>query len=110
VPSERHPLLATDLYQILETSDLPAGVVNIVTGSADALAQVLAEHDQVDAVWYFGSAEGSRVVEARSVGNLKRTWVSGGKARDWLSPVSGEGMSFLNSATQVKTIWLPYGD
>ena len=43
VPSERHPLAATDLYQVLETSDVPAGVVNIVTGARDALATTLAD-------------------------------------------------------------------
>jgi aldehyde dehydrogenase (NAD+) len=110
IPSERFPLLATDLYQILETSDLPPGVVNIVTGASDAMAKVLAEHDQVDGLWYHGSVEGSRQVEALSVGNLKHTWVNGGRARDWLSPVAGEGRAFLSAATQVKTIWLPYGD
>jgi aldehyde dehydrogenase (NAD+) len=110
VPSERFPLLATDLYQILETSDLPPGVVNIVTGASDAMAKVLAEHDQVDGLWYHGSAEGSRQIEALSVGNLKHTWVNDGRARDWLSATAGEGHAFLAAATQVKTIWLPYGD
>ena len=55
VPSERYPLSATDLYQVLDTSDVPGGVVNIVTGARDALAQVLAEHDDVDALWYVGT-------------------------------------------------------
>jgi aldehyde dehydrogenase (NAD+) len=110
VPSERFPLLATDFYQVLDTSDLPAGVVNIVTGASDSLAAVLAEHDQIDGLWYHGTAEGSRQVEALSVGNLKRTWVNNGRTRDWLEPVTGEGQSFLAAATQAKTIWLPYGD
>jgi aldehyde dehydrogenase (NAD+) len=110
VPSERYPLLATDFYQILDTSDVPGGVVNIVTGESDALAKILAEHDQVDGLWYHGSAAGSRQVEASSVGNLKRTWVNGGRARDWWSPATGEGRAFLAAATQVKTIWLPFGD
>ena len=110
VPSERYPLLATDFYQILDTSDVPGGVVNIVTGSSDALAKILAEHDQVDGLWYHGTAPGSRQVEASSVGNLKRTWVNGGRARDWWSPATGEGQAFLAAATQVKTIWLPFGD
>ena len=65
VPSERHPLAATDFYPVLETSDVPGGVVNIVTGARDALAKVLAEHADVDAVWYFGSAEGSAARGAR---------------------------------------------
>ncbi|MDU6489966.1 aldehyde dehydrogenase family protein, partial [Bradyrhizobium sp.] len=75
VPSERHPLAATDFYQVLETSDVPAGVVNIVTGERDALAKVLAEHDDVDALWVFGSQEASTMAERLSVGNLKRTLV-----------------------------------
>ena len=54
VPSASHPLSATDLYPVLDTSDVPAGVVNIVTGEANALAKTLAEHDSVDAVWYVG--------------------------------------------------------
>ena len=110
VPSARYPLLATDFYQILETSDLPGGVVNIVTGASDGLAQTLAEHDQVDALWYHGTAAGSRQVEAASIGNLKRTWVNGGRDRDWFSSTAGEGRAFLAAATQAKTIWLPYGD
>jgi aldehyde dehydrogenase (NAD+) len=110
VPSERYPLLATDFYQVLDTSDLPGGVLNIVTGDSDALAQVLAEHDQVDGLWYHGTALGSRRVEALSVGNLKRTWVNDGRGRDWLSSATGQGRAFLAAASQVKTIWLPYGD
>ncbi|PCI33548.1 MAG: aldehyde dehydrogenase [Alphaproteobacteria bacterium] len=109
IPSERYPLLATDFYQILETSDLPAGVINIVTGDRDVLADVLAKHDQLDAIWYHGSADGSRMVEQQSAANLKRTWVNDGRARDWMS-VHGEGRRFLREATQVKNIWLPYGD
>ncbi|GAB4131866.1 MAG: aldehyde dehydrogenase family protein [Rhodothalassiaceae bacterium] len=110
VPSERWPLLATDFYQILETSDVPAGVVNIVTGERDGLAKVLAAHDQIDGLWYFGSAEGSAMVERLSADNLKRTWVSHGRARDWFSEIHGEGRQFLREASQIKNVWLPYGD
>ena len=110
VPSQRWPLLAADLYQLLETSDIPAGVVNIVTGARDPLADVLAKHDQLDGIWYFGSAEGARLVEAEAAANLKRTWVSHGRARDWHSDAHGAGEEFLRQATQVKTIWLPYGE
>ncbi len=110
VPSEKHPLIATDFYQIWETSDVPAGAVNLVTGARESLAKTLSEHNDVDAVWYFGSAEGSQAVQENSIGNLKRTWVSLGKYRDWVSSHSGEGVEFLVQATQVKTIWLPFGD
>jgi len=110
VPSQRFPLIATDFYQILETSDVPAGAVNIVTGARDALAEVLARHDQVEGLWYFGSAEGSAMVERESAHNLKRSWVNHGRARDWFSAAQGEGRQFLRQATQVKNTWLPYGD
>jgi len=109
VPSERYPLIATDFYQVLETSDVPAGALNLVTGDADALAKVLADHDQVDALWYHRSASGSEQVERASSGNLKQTWVNHGRSRDWFSD-DGEGKVFLKAATQIKTIWLPYGD
>jgi aldehyde dehydrogenase (NAD+) len=110
VPSTRAPLTATDLYQVLDTSDVPAGVVNIVTGQADELARVLAAHDDVDGLWYFGSAEVSAEVERLSSGNMKRTWVDLGQRRDWTDPRLGAGEEFLEQATQVKNIWIPYGE
>ncbi len=109
LPSERHPLSATDLYQVLDTSDLPGGVVNIVTGARDALAKVLAEHNDLDALWYFGGGEGSAMVERASVSNLKQTWVGYGEQRDWLHPDPRASAIFLRHATQVKNIWVPYG-
>ncbi|HEY8190212.1 MAG TPA: aldehyde dehydrogenase family protein [Micavibrio sp.] len=110
VPSTLYPLAATDFYQVLETSDVPGGVVNIVTGDRDTLTKPLAEHDAVDSLWYFGSAEGSASVEAASVTNLKQSWVSHGKVRDWTKAVQAEGREFLRRSTQVKNIWAPYGE
>ena len=110
IPSERAPLSATDLYQVLDTSDVPGGVINIVTGERDALAAVLAAHDEVAAIWYAGSAAGSAMVERASIGNLKQTWVNDGKARDWFNLAQSEGTEFLRRATQVKNIWVPYGE
>ena len=110
VPSERMPLPAMDFSQVLETSDVPAGVVNIVTGDRDELTETLAQHDQVDCVWYFGSREGSARVEEWAAATVKRTWVSHGRGRDWMSVRHGEGRAFLRQATQIKNIWLPYGD
>jgi aldehyde dehydrogenase (NAD+) len=106
VPSERHPLAATDFYQVLETSDVPDGVVNIVTGARDALALVLAEHGNVDALWYFGGTAAKKI-EAASAGDLKRTWCEG--AVPWFDAREGEGRHVLRQATQVKNIWIPYG-
>ncbi len=110
IPSQQSPLSATDCYQILETSDLPDGVVNIVTGDRDTLTQVLADHDDVEAMWYCGPAEGCKSVELASAGNMKRTWVNYGHPRNWLDPVQGEGEEFLRESTQVKNIWVPYGE
>ncbi len=109
VPSTAHPLSAIDLYQVLETSDVPAGVVNIVTGERDALAQVLADHNNVDALWYWGSADGVAQVERASVGNLKQMWTHNDADRDWLAADVGDGQEFLRHATQIKNIWVPYG-
>jgi aldehyde dehydrogenase (NAD+) len=110
VPSERHPLAATDLYQVLETSDLPGGVINIVTGNRDSLAETLALHDEVASVWYVGTCEGGKRVEYASAGNMKRTWVQEEADCDWQDPAAGQGTEFLRQATQVKNIWIPYTD
>ena len=110
VPSEPHPLSATDFYSILETSDVPAGVINIVTGSAMDLGKTLASHNDVDAVWAFGSPELSETVEHLSASNIKRTFVDYGKAIDWLDREHAEGPLFLRRATDIKNIWIPYGE
>jgi aldehyde dehydrogenase (NAD+) len=109
IPSQGHPLAATDFYSVLETSDVPAGVINIVTGDKNALAKTLAEHDDVESVWYFGDREGVKSVEQASASNMKRTWATW-QFRDWLDPEEGEGREFLREATQVKNIWVPYGE
>ncbi len=110
VPSPAHPLCATDFYQVLDTSDVPPGVVNIVTGDRDHLVKTLVQHEDVDAIWYFGTAEGSYHVENESAANMKRTWVGYGLPRNWLSPEQGSGHEFLHEAIQVKNIWVPTGE
>jgi len=110
VPSTPHPLSATDLYQVFDTSDLPNGTVNIVTGDKNTLTQTLADHYGVDAIWYHGAKAGSTLVEKASAANLKRAWVNDGKARDWYDNAQGEGREFLRHATQIKNVWMPYGD
>ena len=110
VPSQMHPLAATDFYQVLETSDVPAGVINIVTGKRDELAKTLAEHDEVASFWYHGDQPGGAAVEKASAGNLKSTWTNNGKAIDWRNPQQAQGEEYLRRATQVKNIWVPYGE
>ena len=109
VPSQSQPLLATTFYQVLDTSDVPGGAVNIITGARDELAKTIAEHDEVASIWYHGSAEGSAMVEKASAGNLKTTWVNNGAGTDWYSSLA-EGEEFLRRSTQVKNIWIPYGE
>jgi aldehyde dehydrogenase (NAD+) len=108
VPSEHSPLLATDVYQVLETSDVPGGVVNIVTGQRRELLTPLAGHDDVDAIWVHATREEATEAERLSTGNLKRTWTEWHE-RQWLDARDGEGPEFLRHATQVKNIWVPYG-
>ncbi|XP_077999867.1 aldehyde dehydrogenase family 16 member A1-like [Glandiceps talaboti] len=110
VPSQKHPLCALDFYQVFDTSDLPGGVVNILTGDRDHLTKYLAEHQDVQSMWYFGSPEGSKFVEWTSAENVKRTWVNYGKARDWLAKEQGQGEEFLYHAIQHKNIWIPMGE
>lgn len=107
-PSAPFPLAATDVYQVLDTSDLPGGVVNIVTGAHADLAEPLAAHGDVDAVWSFSSAAISAPVERAAAGNLKRTWVNHARARNWAGD-EGEGRAFLRAATEVRTVWVPWG-
>jgi aldehyde dehydrogenase (NAD+) len=108
IPSKQHPFSVTDFYQVAETSDVPAGVLNIITGDPQVLGAELAKHNDVNVLWAFGSAELTQTVEQLSVGNLKRTFTDNGRAWDWSSP-DAEGEHFLRHATQVKNIWVPYG-
>ncbi|MCE8525314.1 aldehyde dehydrogenase family protein [Ruegeria pomeroyi] len=105
--SEPYPLAATDFYQILDTSDVPAGVVNILTGSHAELAKPLASHLNVDAVWSFSSTDLSAEIEKAAAGNLKRTWVNNATSLDWGVDHSKR---FLQAATEIKNIWVPYGE
>jgi aldehyde dehydrogenase (NAD+) len=109
VPSETAPLSVTDLYQVFETSDVPSGVVNVVTGDHATLAKTLAEHDGIDAMWVAGSLELSQSVEKASIGNLKQTWTTRGLAYDFADKEKFEGDYLLRRATQVKNVWIPYG-
>jgi aldehyde dehydrogenase (NAD+) len=110
VPSETYPLIIGDLYQVFETSDLPGGVVNMVSGRSTELLKVLAEHDDVDAIWSFTGEASSAAAKSLSVGNLKQVFSDEGRAIDWFSIEQGEGRWFLHHATQVKNIWVPYGE
>ncbi len=110
VPSERYPLITGDLYQLFDTSDLPGGAINIVTGYASQLLKTLAEHDDVDSLWCYGDESTVAAAKAMSTGNLKQVWTNEGRVIDWFNPKQAEGRWFLEHATQVKNIWVPYGE
>jgi len=110
IPSEKYPLITGDLYQVFDTSDLPGGAVNIVTGHAAELLKTLAEHDDVDAIWCFTDEAGAAAAKALSIGNLKQVFTNEGRAIDWFDAKQGEGRWFLDHAVQIKNIWVPYGE
>ena len=110
VPSETYPLITGDLYQVFETSDLPSGVVNIVTGRTSELLKVLAEHDDLDAIWCYGTGELCASAKALSAGNLKQVWTNEGRDIDLFQDAQAEGRWYLEHAYQVKNIWVPYGE
>jgi aldehyde dehydrogenase (NAD+) len=110
IPSDKYPLITGDLYQVFETSDLPDGVVNIVTGRVAELLKTLAEHDDVDAVWCFRDEAAAAAVKTLSVGNLKQVFTNEGRAIDWFDTRQSEGRWFLDHTVQVKNIWVPYGE
>ena len=109
IPSQQAALLATDFYQVLNTSDLPAGVINIITGDRDTLTDTLAKHYDIDGLWYWGSATGSQLVEYEGAENMKRTWVNYGKYYDWFDNEQGQSELFLQHSVEIKNIWVPYG-
>lgn len=110
VPSEKYPLITGDLYQLFDTSDMPGGAVNIVTGVVSQLLKTLAEHDDIDAIWCYGDESTVASAKAMSIGNLKQVWTNEGRVIDWFDPKLGEGRWFLEHATQIKNIWVPYGE
>jgi aldehyde dehydrogenase (NAD+) len=110
IPSEKYPLIVGDLYQVFDTSDLPDGVVNMVTGYTSQLLKTLGEHDDVDAIWCFADGASAAAAKAFSAGNLKQVFTNEGRVIDWFDAQQGEGRWFLEHATQVKNIWVPYGE
>ncbi|MGC9200005.1 MAG: aldehyde dehydrogenase family protein [Acidobacteriaceae bacterium] len=110
VPSPSAATLMGELYQVFDTSDLPGGVVNLVAGNPAELGKTLAEHDGIDAIWSFRDAATATMAKAASIGNLKQVFTSHGSLIDWFDPAQSQGRWFLHHATQVKNIWIPYGE
>ncbi|MCC5970333.1 MAG: aldehyde dehydrogenase family protein [Pararhodobacter sp.] len=107
VPSQGAPRAALEMVQVFDTSDMPGGVVNIVTGPRVDLARTLAQHDDIAVLWVFADSETCAMTEREASGNLKPVW-SENRARDWAGS-EGQSRDFLRRAVQVKTVWVPYG-
>ncbi len=110
IPSETNPLACLDFYQVIETSDVPGGVINIITGKPGELGKVISEHSGVDAIWHFGSKKHFSDVESLSISNLKQTFVSDGEGVDWTVTHNPFLKELLRRSVQVKNIWIPYGE
>lgn len=108
VPSETYPLTATDFIEVLETSDIPSGVINIVTGKHAELAPVLAGHRAVNLIDFSGRTELAKEIEELSIANLKRTYTGAHPTTDWLSPAA-QGRHWLRRYMEFKTVWITSG-
>ena len=111
VPGQKTSLIATELYQVLDTSDVPGGYINILTSIQEELNTTLSQHENIDAIWYFGNSHTSKTqIIKNSVSNLKRYWCPEEKNIDWSNTSKNFLNEFLFQSTQVKNIWLPYGE
>ncbi len=111
VPGQKTSLLATEIYQLLETSDVPAGYINILTTKQNSLNKILSEHENIDGIWFFSENNNERLKVIQSTtSNLKRSWCPQSKNLDWSSKEEYFLEEFLYQSTQVKNIWIPYGE
>jgi acyl-CoA reductase-like NAD-dependent aldehyde dehydrogenase len=105
VASEAYPLPAVSLTEVLATSDLPGGVVNLLTGFTAELAPWLAGHRDVNAIDLTGAAPGARAdLQVKAADNVKRVYVP--REIDWSTE---PGLSRLNAFVETKTVWHPIG-
>ena len=111
VPGEKTSLIATELYQVFDTSDIPAGYVNILTSRENELNKTLAQHENIEGIWYFGKNlnEKSTIIN-NTTSNLKRYWCPEEKNIEWANSSEQFLNEFLHQSTQVKNIWIPYGE
>jgi acyl-CoA reductase-like NAD-dependent aldehyde dehydrogenase len=104
VASQGRPLPAVTLSEVLATSDLPGGVVNMLTGVTAELAPVLAAHMDVNAIDVTGAEPAARAeLERLASGSVKRVFAADD---DWaVSPAPRRMLAFL----EIKTVWHPMG-
>ena len=104
VASERYPLPAVTLAEVLATSDVPGGVVNVLTGRTAELAPVLAAHMDVNAIDLTGAEPPARAgLERLAAENVKRVFAAD---QDW---AAAPGMRRMLAFLETKTVWHPVG-
>jgi acyl-CoA reductase-like NAD-dependent aldehyde dehydrogenase len=113
--SERRPLPAITLSEVLATSDVPAGVINVITGRTAEVAPWLAAHQDVNAIDLAGAADGDDLswaeLERAGAENLKRVLRPAGDGADALEPDWSRtpDLTRLKACLETKTIWHPKG-
>lgn len=106
IASQANPIPACVLGEACATSDLPGGVVNILTGTRDELVPQIATHREVDAVVAVGvSAKEAATLRAGAAENLKRVWIRDGL--EWTRDGATHGTAWLEPTIEFKTIWHP---
>jgi acyl-CoA reductase-like NAD-dependent aldehyde dehydrogenase len=105
--SERHPLPAVSLSEVLATSDVPAGVINVLTGRTEEVAPWLASHMDVNAIDLTG-APGDLAADlaVAAAENLKRVLRRQHAAQDW---AQAPGLDRMLAYLETKTVWHPAG-
>uniref|UniRef100_A0A8C2GHG8 Aldehyde dehydrogenase 16 family, member A1 n=1 Tax=Cyprinus carpio TaxID=7962 RepID=A0A8C2GHG8_CYPCA len=113
VPSEKYPLPALEFIQVLQASDIPGGLVSIITGGRDQLTQALANHSVIQSIWYWGSKEGCQFLQYSCVSPLKRLWLHCEEeeerevGRNWTSSNPSLQEELWRKAVVWKSIWIP---
>ncbi len=108
--SERYPTVGLSFAEVLETSDLPAGVVNLLSGYREELLPHLCAHVEVDALDLCGVPEEARApFETTAAETVKRLHHSPRLRRtEWYSDAA-QGLEWIEPFTEMKTVWHPIG-
>ncbi|XP_073696594.1 aldehyde dehydrogenase family 16 member A1 isoform X2 [Garra rufa] len=113
VPSEKYPLPALEFIQVLQASDVPRGLVSIITGGRDQLTQAFANHSVIQSIWYWGSKEGCQFLQYSCVSPLKHLWLHCEEEEDkeagqnWTSSNPSLQEELWRKAVVWKSIWIP---
>jgi acyl-CoA reductase-like NAD-dependent aldehyde dehydrogenase len=109
IASEKHPLPALTFAEILATSDLPGGVVNILSGQSQELLPHIAGHMDINAIVNASGVEGTDLaLQSGTAVNLKRYARRGLAAAEWFGP-AGEDAYWILDTVEFKTVWHPIG-